>query len=475
MSVSRSLWLQNPPQVYYPPLQGDLTTDVCVIGGGITGLTTAVLLREAGVEVTLIEAREVASGTTGHTTAKITSQHDLIYHTLINRFGHEMAAQYADAQQTAIEEIAAMIQRHNIDCAFERQNAYQFTEDPKNNRALAREHQAALRLNLPAQLLDKTRLDNLNLPFRPVHALCYTDQAQFDPVAYTRTLARIFCDLGGQIYEQTRAQDILAGEIVHGTGRIFATHIIVASHFPLRNVPGWYFARQYAHRSYIIAVHGAEPFAGMWLSTHKHGHSFRWHNNLLLVGGADHKTGRQSRKPHYDLLRDTVRNLYPNSLEVARWSAQDGITGDSIPYVGSYSSLLPGVWVATGFAKWGMTNSMAASIILRDSILEQQNPWSDIFSPKRPTTMNAAWVSLGRVATTATNYTIWPMNKRPVCTHLGCRTRYQTEDGTWECPCHGSRFDAAGVPLDGPAVKNLDPASLSLEQLYGLTEERPLL
>ncbi|MCL1792026.1 MAG: FAD-dependent oxidoreductase [Peptococcaceae bacterium] len=475
MAVSRSLWLQSPPRNYYPPLQGDINTDVCVIGGGITGLTTALLLREAGIDVTLIEAREIASGTTGHTTAKITSQHDLIYHTLITRFGHEMAAQYANAQQTAIQEIAAMVERHNIECNFERQNAYQFTEDPKDNRALERECQAALCLGLPAQIIDKTKLDSLNLPFRPNHALCYTDQAQFDPVAYTRALAQAFCGLGGRLFEQTRAQDIMAGEVVHNTGRIFATHIIVASHFPLRNVPGWYFARQYAHRSYVIAVHGTEPFAGMWLSTKKNGKSFRRHNNLLLIGGADHKTGHQHRKPHYDLLRKSIGTLYPNSREVARWSAQDGITGDSIPYVGSYSSLLPGVWVATGFAKWGMTNSMASSIILRDTILERENPWMDIFSPKRPTTMNAAWISLGRVASTAANYTTWPLTKRPVCTHLGCRTRYEAEDGTWECPCHGSRFDAAGVPLDGPAVKNLDPASLSLEQLYGLPEERPIL
>ncbi|MCL1916803.1 MAG: FAD-dependent oxidoreductase [Peptococcaceae bacterium] len=456
MSAPHSFWLQNPPQESYPPLQGDVTADICVIGGGITGLTTALLLQEADVDVILIEARQIASGTTGHTTAKITSQHDLIYHTLIKRYGQELAAQYADAQQTALEEIASLIQRHSIDCAFERQNAYQFTELPRGAAALEREYRAALRLNLPAELLDSAQLGPLNLPFKPHQALRFTNQAHFDPVAYTRALARIFIGLGGQIFEQTRAQEVLPGEVVHGNGRISAPHIIVASHFPIRSIPGWYFARQYAHRSYCLALDGTDPFEGMWLSIHKHGKSLRMHGNTLLLGGVDHMTGHQNHRSHYAILRTYAQTLYPQSREIAYWSAQDGIAANSVPYIGSFSDLLPGVWVATGFAKWGMTNSMTAAMILRDSILEYTNPWQNIFSPKRPPTLDSAWITLSSGARTAANYAAWPFSRQPVCTHLGCRTHFQTEERTWECPCHGSRFDASGVPIDGPATKNLD-------------------
>lgn len=421
-----SLWRSTCSIPAYPSLGGDLHTEVAVIGGGLCGLLTAYFLQRAGYEVVVLEAGRILSGATEGTTAKITAQHSLIYDRLLTERGPQMARQYAQAQQRALGWYADIIRDEGIDCQFERLPAYLYSIAPCP--ALEREARAAERLGLPSSLTGAAAL-----PFEAAQALRFDDQAQFHPLRFGAALAKRLT-----IREQARVTRVTNTKAVTDRGTVFARHIVVATHYPIRNVPGLYFARMHQVRSYVLALKDAADVGGMWLDAHG-GFSLRNHEGLLLLGGAGHRTGEHPYASSFRTLRSAVKTFYPKATEVARWSAQDCMTVDSIPFIGRYARTLPHVYVATGFKKWGMTNAMAAAELLCDQIAgTREYPFAQVFSPRR----------LRKPALT------YSLKGTPKCPHLGCALEWNPDTRTWDCPCHGSRFTRNGKVVSGPAVRD---------------------
>ncbi len=378
--VNPSIWVSTTDESNYPPLtESGLTFDVAVIGGGITGLTTAVLLKRAGFSVALIEARRIASGATGYTTAKVTSLHGLTYANLIKEQGEEKARQYADASQAAVEQVASFVADDGIDCAFERMRALTYTEDLDRVPDIEAEVEAARTLGLPASLTTTT-----DLPFEVRAAVKFDNQAQFHPRRYALGLAQLIDGDGCRVFEETRALDIDAKEGVRHTvrtehGVIHATHVVQATHLPFHD-PGALFARTAPIRSYCMAVQvdGPVPQA-MYLSADSPVRSLRPHRSedieYLLVGGEGHKVGQGDfTTTRYAKLEAWVRERFNVKSVDFRWSAQDYMPADEVPYIGKLSPNAERLYVATGFKKWGMTTGTAAGMILQDYILERPEP-----------------------------------------------------------------------------------------------------
>ena len=422
-----SLWRSTCPMPAFPPLRGPLAAEAAVVGGGLCGLLTAFALQEAGLETVVLEAERILSGASEGTTAKITAQHGLIYDRLLSQRGEAFARGYAQAQQHALARYAALVRTLDIACQFERKPAFLYATAP--SPALERECAACECLGLPVSLTGAAAL-----PFEAAQALRMEDQAQFHPLRFGKALARRLT-----VYEHTRVTGVHAGLLRTERGEVRARHIVLCTHFPIRNVPGLYFARMHQARSYVLALDGAPDVGGMWRDASDGGYSLRNAGGLLLLGGAGHRTGRHPVSSSFRLLRDAARTWYPDARETARWSAQDCMTPDGIPYIGRYARTLPGVYVASGFNKWGMTGSMAASELLCDLITRRRDyPYARLFSPRR----------LSRPEI------VYSFADAPRCPHMGCALQWNPDTRTWDCPCHGSRFTRSGRLLDGPAVRD---------------------
>lgn len=478
----KSVWTEGYEFRKRESLDKDMEIDVLVIGAGIAGILTAYMLKKKGVDVAIIEAKEIASGNTKNTTAKITSQHNLIYHKLIKEFGEEKAKEYALANELAIKKFQEIIKEENIDCDFEKEDAYLYSLNDIDK--LQKEFEAAKKLGIKAELVN-----NVEIPIEVKGALKFSNQAQFNPIKFLKAISK---DL--TIYENTKALKINEKENLVSTkkGNIKANSIIIATHFPIINVPGYYFMRMHQERSYVLALENASNIKGMYIDIDKKGYSFRNYKNLLLFGGAAHRTGENEEGGSYDKLRKAVKNIYPDSKEKYYWSAQDCMTLDGIPYIGQYSLDTPNLYVATGFNKWGMTSSMISAMILSDMILGNENNFSDIFSPNRFDMSSSMKNAADDVITTAKNFIAQKIHipsetleniqnghggivdyngkKAGVykdengnvftvstkCPHLGCELKWNPEELSWDCPCHGSRFDYRGTWIESPAIKRLD-------------------
>lgn len=429
-----SVWINTMQLPGFPSLEGDTKTDVLVIGGGLAGILTAHTLTQAGVECLLIEADAVCRGVTGNTTAKITSQHGLIYAKLRKEFGAEMAKLYWQANQDALAQYSTLCR--NIPCEFERKDSYIYCTHP--NRKLEQELEVLNCLNIPAEYTTR-----LPLPF-PVHgAIRFPDQAQFHPLKFVSALLPEL-----NIREHTTASAI-DGTVVHTDhGKIEAKSVIVATHFPYLNRHGSYFLKLYQDRSYVLALENAQDVNGMYLGEGDDGLSFRNNGTLLLLGGGSHRTGKKSRG--WSGLEEFYKRKYPDAQVKYRWATQDCMSLDGVPYIGAYSKNTPNLYVATGFNKWGMTSSMVAANLLCDLILEKKNLYAPLFSPSR-TLMRP---QLAANALEATANLLTPT--APRCPHLGCALKWNPHEHSWDCPCHGSRFDENGKLLDNPATGDLD-------------------
>lgn len=340
--MNDSLWKNTQELPQFPRLAGDAKTDILIIGGGMAGLLTAWKLHQAGADYLLIEAGRICGGVTGNTTAKITSQHGLIYDKLLSRFHADTARAYWEANQAALEEYRKL--SRSIPCDLEPKDAYVYSTD--NLEPLERELRALELLDIPAEYVS-----DLSLPIPTAGAVCFRDQAQFHPLKFAAGIAA-----GLNIREHTRALAFEGNTVVTNHGRITAARIVVATHFPMLNKHGSYFLKQYQDRSYVLALeHAADP-VGMFLDNAKGGLSFRTQGDYLLLGGGGHRTGKQSSG--WGPLEDFANVHYPGAREVFRWATQDCMTLDSIPYIGQYSARTPDLYVATGFGKWGMTSSM---------------------------------------------------------------------------------------------------------------------
>ena len=424
-----SIWMRTSRLPQFQPLEGGLRTDVLIVGGGMTGLLCAWLLRREGVDCAVVEAGRIGGGTTGHTTAKITSQHGLLYHRLLRTFGSETARLYWQTQEAALARYRALCQE--IDCHFQERDNYVYSlDDPAE---LDKELEALERIGAPARLVRE-----LPLPFSTAGAVCFPNQGQFHPLQFLSALAK---DL--PVYEHTRALAWSPGRVLTEHGTVRTEKTIIATHFPMVTNHGAYFLKLYQHRSYVLALENAPDVGGMYADASKTGLSFRNWDNLLLLGGGGRRTGKKGGG--WQVLEGAVRRYYPQAAEVARWAAQDCMSLDGVPYVGVYSRRTPGLYISSGFNKWGMTGAMAAAELLTDLALNRDSPCRRLFDPSRTILRAQLAVNGAEAVISLLTPTV------PRCPHMGCALHYNAQEHSWDCPCHGSRFTEAGRVLDGPS------------------------
>ncbi len=428
--MKESLWTKTCQLPSFEPLCGDKKTDVLVIGGGICGILCAYFLKQAGVDTILVEGSRLCSGVTKNTTAKITSQHGLIYAKLLKTLGKEKAQMYLTANENARKTYESICQ--NIDCGYKTRPAYTYSLTDKAR--IETEVEAVNKLGFSAEFVKE-----LELPFLTAGAICFPNQAQFHPLQF---LKEILKDL--TVYENTFIRDITPTTAIADHGIVTAKNIIVTTHFPFINKHGSYFLKLYQHRSYVLALKGADPIHGMYVDEDKKGLSFRSHQDLLLLGGGSHRTGK--RGGSWQELLDFAKHYYPKAKPTLQWATQDCMSLDGIPYIGHYSKNTPNLYVATGFNKWGMTSSMVAATILCDMMQGKHNDFSTVFSPDRSILKPQLFVN--GLETTVNLFT--PTVKR--CPHLGCALKWNKAVHTWDCPCHGSRFERDGTLIVNPAT-----------------------
>jgi glycine/D-amino acid oxidase-like deaminating enzyme/nitrite reductase/ring-hydroxylating ferredoxin subunit len=487
-----SLWLETAPPTDYPPLDRDITVEVAVLGGGVAGLTTALLLARSGVGVAVLDAGQVGRGVSGHSTAKVTSLHSLTYADLASSRGEDHAHVYGEANEAGIATIARYTRELAIECDLRRRPNFTFTESEDEVDQIRDEADQAAGLGLPSSFVQ----GDIGLPWDVEGAVRFGDQAEFHPTKYLVGIAQAVRGAGGQIYERTRAVDVDDGDpckVRAENGReVRASHVVVATHYPFLDRSG-FFARVHPERSYVLAVRirGNVP-QGMYIDTQ--GHSLRSQpapggGELLLVGGASHKVGQADEAEKYRYLEAYARERFDVESIDYRWSTQDNIPLDKVPYVGKLAPFSKRVLVATGFRKWGYANGTAAAIVLADVVKGNEHPWASTFDSNRLGPPSAAAefvkenVNVGRrffqdrlkrgsagnvppgegaivrdgVGQAAVHRDdkgdLHALSAR--CTHLGCIVEWNTAERSWDCPCHGSRFGVDGAVLQGPAVKPL--------------------
>jgi glycine/D-amino acid oxidase-like deaminating enzyme/nitrite reductase/ring-hydroxylating ferredoxin subunit len=497
-----SLWIATTPETRFPRMAGDISVDVAVLGGGIAGIATAFQLKKSGLTVAVVEADRVVKSVTGNTTAKITSLHALIYDYLINQFGEDEARLYAEAQQAAIERIASVVREYGIDCDFRRTDAYTYAELEEELDKVKAEVEAATRLGLPASFVESTPL-----PFPVKGAVKFTGQAQFHPRKYLLALVEKIPGDGSHVFEETRAFDIKDEDpcrVETEGGTLTAKSVVVATHFPYYD-PNIYFAAMHPGRSYVLGcrLDGPAP-EGMYLTAGDEDmHSFRSNltddgGTIWMVGGEKHKTGQGGdTEERYKRLEQYARRRFDIRSIEYRWSTQDNNTVDRVPYIGKLSSGSKNLYVATGFGGWGMTNSHVAAVLLADIIQGRENPWAEVFDPSRfkPVTSARDFVSenmnvakefmadrigtpelddIGKIPTGRGEVVEWEGERvavykdeggrvfscSAVCTHMGCIVQWNGAEKSWDCPCHGSRFNYDGRVIQGPANKDLGAREL---------------
>lgn len=432
--MKKSVWEKSTNLPHFESLKGSHKTDVLIIGGGLFGILCAYMLDKSGVDYILLEGNKVCSGTTKNTTGKITSQHSLIYSKLIKELGREKAKMYLQANEDALLNYEKICSK--LSCDFEIKNAY--TYSLSDRKVIEDEVKAAQSLDMKAVFKEE-----LNLPFKTKGAVMFPHQAQFNPLRFVSEISR-----GLNIYENSFVKCI-ANKTAIGDGfSVKADKIITATHFPFINKHGLYFLKLYQHRSYVSAFENAQDVDGMYVDESKTGLSFRNYNGLLLIGGGSHRTGKKGGG--WKEINDFAKKAYPRAEIKYSWAAQDCMSLDSIPYIGRYSKNTTDLYVASGFNKWGMTSSMTAAMILCDLVCDNPNEYAPVFSPQRSILKPQLLVN---TAETTLNL-LTPVPRR--CSHLGCALKWNKQEHTWDCPCHGSRFDENGKVLENPATKNLN-------------------
>ncbi|SFA74966.1 Glycine/D-amino acid oxidase [Lentibacillus halodurans] len=497
----QAFWRDSVSLPDFPKLNESIRTEVAIVGGGITGITAAYLLTRQGMKVTLIDASDLLNGVTGHTTAKITAQHGIIYDELIQHFGKDKASLYYQACMDAKQLIEDTIQTHQIDCDHRQEDAYIFTNSDSYVSQLETEKKAYEQLDIPSELTSSVPLD---IPVKS--GLRMDNQAQFHPLKYLKVLVDEAVKNGLDIYEQTTAVDIEYNKhptiVTREEHRINCNYVIQASHYPFYDGEGFYPTRMYPERSYIVAVKTSETYpGGMYINAESPTRSVRSTNmngeDLWLISGENHKTGQgKSTMKHYEALQQYAEKQFGISEFVYRWSAQDLTTMDKVPYIGPVTKNEDNVFVATGYRKWGMTNGTIAAKIISDRILDEDNPYAELYVPSRfqadPdvrkfTSMNAdvaKHMIRGKLEYTNDNVkdlsaddaTVTRVNGKrtgvykdqdhqlyavdTTCKHLGCEVNWNSGDRTWDCPCHGSRYSYTGEVIEGPAKEPLNKVEL---------------
>lgn len=424
-----SLWQKTARLPRFEPLDTDLTADVLVIGGGMAGILCAHVLKRAGADCVLVEAGRLCGGVTGDTTAKVTAQHGLIYYRLLEQVGEEGARLYLQANQRAVEEYRQLCR--NIECEFEEQDSVVYSR--YDRETVEKEVRALTRLGAPVRLVDNTPL-----PFPVAGAVRLGGQGQFHPLKFAAGIVP-----GLRVFEQTKVLELKPGQAVTTGGTIRAGAIIVATHFPMLNKHGGYFLKLHQSRSYVLALRGAPAIQGMYADEEDAGLSLRRYGDLLLLGGGGHRTGKQG--DGWRVLEGFARRHWPKAREEFRWATQDCMTLDGMSYIGRYSPRTKGLYVATGFNKWGMTSSMVAAQLLGELVQGREHPCEELFSPSRR-------MRRPQLAANVAQAVVGLLTPGPRCPHMGCVLKYNRQEHSWDCPCHGSRFTREGELINNPAT-----------------------
>ena len=498
---NQSFWISSTPSTAYPTLTAGTSVDVAIIGGGIFGITAAYLLKQEGLSVALLEGDQVVRGVTGYTTAKISSSQSLIYSELKEKFGEDGARLYGESNEAALAKIAELVETLRIECDFERQDNYVYTEVDSEVGSIRDEADVAASLGLPASFVTESPL-----PFPIKGAVRFTNQAQFHPRKYLLALAERIHGDGSFIFENTKVLDVDEGSpcrVETDQGDLTATDVIVATNMPFLD-RGLFFTKVHPMRSYVVAGYvedGTAAPEGMHINVESPTRSIRLirdeGRDLLMVGGEGHKVGQEEDTEgcYQRLEADALRRFGLTTIDY-RWSTQDTVSVDKVPYIGRLTRTSEHIFTGTGFRKWGMTNGTLAAMLLTDRIKGRENRWADFYDSKRldipqsakefvKENVNVAqhWVG-DRIDTPGDPLeqvapgegTVIRRGAKPVavykdesgelkavsavCTHLACIVHFNTAEKSWDCPCHGSRFDVDGTVLQGPATKPLEPRGL---------------
>jgi len=489
-----SFWIDSTPETDFPPLIDNLLVDVAIVGAGIAGLTAAVLLKRSGLSVAVIESKRVAKGVSGHTTAKLTSLHQLIYAELIDKFGEEKARLYGESNEAAIAQVAALVAEEQIDCDFSRQSNYTYADTTDQLNKVVAEVEAAKKLGLPASLVQET-----SLPFPIAGAVKFENQAQFHVRKYLLHLAKSIPSDNSYLFENTKVETVEQNnpcQVITDKGTLRAQKVLITTHLPILD-RGLYFAKTYPKRSYIIGarIESSQAPQGMFIGSGKDYNSVRTtpyqDGLLLLIGGGGHKVGTVTNtEERYLKLEQFARTKFGIDNFDYRWSTQDMVSFDKIPYIGKLTPLDENIYVATGFSLWGMSNGTLSGMLLRDFVLGKSNPWAELYDSTRATpfltpqsikeniNVGTHWVgdrlkgltnsiadvksNEGKVITLKGEKIAAYRDETgnlhavsAVCSHLACIVGWNNAEKSWDCPCHGARFNFDGEVIHGPAIKNL--------------------
>jgi len=471
----KTIW-KIPHKQYGGELKGYIKRDIVVIGGGIAGILTAYQLSERGHKVTLIEAETLYSGVTENTTAHIEALQGLKYSELIKK-GLNTARLYYNSQMLAIENYEMLIEKYQIDCDFKKAESYLFGFDKEK---ITKEYKALNKIGAEPELIE-----NFDKFGYKATAVKLYNQAIFHPLKFLEALPKNF-----EIFENSRIKkvDTKLNILYTEQGSITAEKIIIATNFPIINFPGLYFIKMYKSSSYAVGLKIKDNIDSIYQSASESGLTFRGFGKYIIAGGLDHRTGRVDSINKYKTLEDIVTQNYPEVKSEYRWSANDCITFDSLPFAGYYSKSNKNIFVISGFNKWGMTNSMICSLIIADLIDGKKNKFAQFFSPLRcykgisSFLINSAEIvknimikpiippfkTIKSLSKGSGDIICYKGKKRavymdeknelhiikPYCAHLKCLLKFNYNDKTWDCPCHGSRYDIDGNIINAPTVQN---------------------
>lgn len=533
-----SYWINSEKnKEKYNKVEKNIETDICIIGGGITGISTAYYLTKENLKVTVLDMGKIGFQTTGNSTAKITSQHGLFYKDLKDSKGEDFARLYYDANEDAIKNIKKIVEKEKIQCDLECQSAYVLAANREEAQKVKDEVEVVRGFGGHAEYLEREDIDKNLLILNPLAAIRFKNQAQFNSYKYTIELAKICKNLGANIYENTKVVDVRDEKDYYYLEtedgyKIKAKYLVITTKYPIINIPGFYFMKMYQSTSYGISIPVKEKlFDGMYITSTNPKVSLRMakvDNNIikdvvdgnienyakqdkenrkrvkekqnskidneyvLIVVGADHKTGEKTDLSNsYKKLENIAKQIYPQGKVENYWNTEDCITLDKIPYIGKYSNIWENAYVATGFNKWGITTSNIAANIITDMIIGRKNRYEDIFISTRVEPVKNRQEVGNMLKETVSSLVLkkfeLPESEQaslkneegkiieiegekvgaykdkegriytivPKCAHLGCELSWNNLDKTWDCPCHGSRYDYTGKMLYGPTVKDL--------------------